>query len=165
MDLVPTEGDEELVPHSADDSHQHYAHCDLKAARSTSRRVEVLIGEERLRRWSPEDKAEITAASFIPGANISAVARQYGVSQGLLHYWRRCARERVSDGQEMRFVPVIKVDEDRGRSFLATKLAVRIEINGACVVIEGGVDEQALRTVFGALRGVACSRLDRICGS
>lgn len=55
----------------------------------------------------------------------------------------------------MRFVPVIKVDEDRGRSSLATKLAVRIEINGACVVIEGGVDEQALRTVFGALRGVA----------
>ena len=91
MDLVPTEGDQELVPHIADDDHQHYAQCDLKGVLSTSRRVEVLIGEERRRRWSPEDKAEITAGSFIPGANISAVAHQYGVSQGLLHYWRRCA--------------------------------------------------------------------------
>lgn len=154
MDLVRTEGDEEIVAHSADDGHQHYAQGDLGRARSTSRRVEVLIGEERRRRWSPEEKAEITAASFILGANISAVARQYGVSQGLLHYWRRCARERVSDGQEMRFVPVVKIDEDRGRSTLATKLVVRVEINGACVVIEGGVDEQALRTVFCALRGL-----------
>jgi transposase len=155
MDLVRIEGAEELVPHSADDGHQHYAQGDLKQARSTSRCVEVLIGEQRRRRWSPEDKAEITAASFMPGANISAVARQYGVSQGLLHYWRRCARERVSDGQELRFVPVVKVDEDRSQSALPLKLAVRVEINGACVVIEGGVDEQALRTVFGALRGLA----------
>ncbi|MBY5883986.1 transposase [Rhizobium leguminosarum] len=61
-------------------------------ARSASRRVEVVIGEEHRRRWNPEDKATITAASFVPGANISAVARQYGVSRGLLHYWRRCAR-------------------------------------------------------------------------
>jgi transposase len=155
MDLVRIEGDEEIVPHSADDGHQHYAQGDLEPARSTARRVEVLIGEERRRRWSPEDKAEITAASFMPGANISAVARQYGVSQGLLHYWRRCARERVSDGQEMRFVPVIKVDEDRSQSAPASTLAVRVEINGACVVIEGGVDEQTLRTVFCALRGFA----------
>lgn len=155
MDLVPIEGDEKVGPHSADDSDQHYAQGNAERARSGPRRVEVIIGEERRRRWSLEDKATITAASFVPGANISAVARQYGVSQGLLHYWRRCARERVSDGQEMCFVPVVKIEDERLQPSLDTKLTVRIEIHGACVVIEGGVDEQALRTVFSALRGLA----------
>lgn len=155
MDLVPKDDDENVVPHSADDSHQHYAQGHAGRARPTSRRVEVIIGEDRRRRWSPEDKAKITAASFVPGANISAVARQYGVSQGLLHYWRRCARESVSDAQEMRFVPVVKVDDGQSQHSLSTRLTVRVEINGACVVVEGGVDEQALRTVFSALRGSA----------
>jgi transposase len=155
MDLVRIEGDEKIVPHSADDSHQRHAQGDLKRARSTSRRVEVIIGEERRRRWSPEDKATITAESFVPGANISAVARQYGVSQGLLHYWRRCARERISDAQEMRFVPVVQVDDGQPQTAQAAKLTVRVEIDSACVIIEGGVDEQVLRTVFSALRGLA----------
>jgi transposase len=151
MDLVPIEGDEKVVPHSADDNHQHYAQGNAGRARSTSRRVEVIIGEDR----SPEDKAKITAASFVPGANISAVARQYGVSQGLLHYWRRCARESVSNEQEIRFVPVVKVGGEQAQPSLGKTLTVRVEINGACVVIEGGVDEPALRTVFSALRGSA----------
>ncbi len=42
-----------------------------------------------------EDKARITAASFVPGANIAAVAREHGVSQGLLHYSRRCVFRRA----------------------------------------------------------------------
>ncbi|WP_156408427.1 MULTISPECIES: transposase [unclassified Ensifer] len=155
MDLVPVESDEQVVPHSADDCHQHYAQGNAERARSTSRRVEVIIGEDRRRRWSPEDKAKITAASFVPGANISAVARQYGVSQGLLHYWRHCARESASDEQEMRFVPVVKLGDEQPQPCLGRSLTVRVEINGACVVIDGGVDEQALRTVFSALRGSA----------
>jgi transposase len=89
MDLGPFDGEEKAVSHSADDSHQDYAQGAAERARSGRRRVEVIIGGDRRRRWSPEDKARITAASFVPGANISAVARQYGVSQGLLHCMRR----------------------------------------------------------------------------
>lgn len=158
MDLVSVDGDESASPHSADDIHQHYAKSEVVDDRPAPRRVEVLIGKERRRRWSPGEKAEITAASFVPGANISAVARQYGVSQGLLHYWRRCAREHMSDDQEMRFVPVVRVDE--GQESLAapaavTTLAIRVEINGACAVIEGGIDEETLCMVFKALRASA----------
>jgi len=142
MDLVPIEDDEKATPHSADDRHQHYAEGDIGSDRSGSRRVEVILGKERRRRWSPQDKVMITAASFVPGANILAVARQYGVSQGLLHYWRRCTRERVSDEQDMRFVPVVRVDEgqcDLAHPAIVTKLAVRVEMNGACVVIEAAL--------------------------
>ena len=55
----------------------------------------------------------------------------------------------------MRFVPVVKVDEDKLLPAPGTKLVVGIEINGTCVVIDNGVDEQVLRTVFSALRGLA----------
>lgn len=91
----------------------------------------------------------------MPGANISAVARQYGVSQGLLHYWRRCARENLSNAEEMRFVPIVKVGGEQSQPSLGKTLTVRVEINGACVVIEGGVDEHTLRMVFTAIRGSA----------
>ena len=144
MDLGPFDGEEKAVSHSA-----------AERARSGPRRVEVIIGGDRRRRWSPEDKARITAASFVPGANISAVARQYGVSQGLLHYWRRCARESLSDAEEMRFVPIVKVGEEQPQPSLGKTLTVRVEMNGACVVIEGSVDERTLRTVFSAIRGSA----------
>jgi transposase len=155
MDLGPFDGEEKAVSHSADDSHQDYAQGAAERARSGRRRVEVIIGGDRRRRWSPEDKARITAASFVPGANISAVARQYGVSQGLLHYWRRCARESLSDAEEMRFVPIVKVGDEQPQPSLGKTLTVRVEMNGACVVIEGGVDERTLRTVFSAIRGSA----------
>ncbi len=152
LDLVPVDVDEKASSHSADDRHQHYATSEVVDDRRTPRRVEVLLGKERRRRWSADEKAEITAASFVPGANISAVARQYGVSQGLLHYWRRCAREHMSDDEEMRFVPVVRADEGLGGPAAVT---IRVEINGACAVIEGGIDEQALCMVFKALRASA----------
>ncbi|RXG84550.1 hypothetical protein EAS62_39690 [Bradyrhizobium zhanjiangense] len=53
------------------------------------RRVEVITGERRLRRWTGEEKARIVAESFEEGANISEVARRNGVSRGLLTVWRR----------------------------------------------------------------------------
>lgn len=108
MDLGSVDVDEKASPHSADDRHQHYAVSKVVDDRPAPRRVEVLLGKERRRRWSADEKAEITAASFVPGANISAVARQYGVSQGLLHFGgaarestcrmtRRCALCRLSE--------------------------------------------------------------------
>ncbi|AAN33748.1 MULTISPECIES: IS66-like element accessory protein TnpA [Brucella] len=155
MDLGSVDVDEKASPHSADDRHQHYAVSKVVDDRPAPRRVEVLLGKERRRRWSADEKAEITAASFVPGANISAVARQYGVSQGLLHYWRRCAREHMSDDEEMRFVPVVRADEGLGVPAAVTALTIRVEINGTCAVIEGGIDEQALCMVFKALRASA----------
>lgn len=147
--------DESVVSHDADDGHQHHAQDSLDRSARSARRVEVIIGGNQRRRWSLEDKARITAASFMPGANIAAVAREYGVSQGLLHYWRRCARERVSDEQEMRFVPIVTRDDEQPAAHSDEKLTMRVEVGGACVLIECSVDERSLRTVFSALRGSA----------
>lgn len=48
------------------------------------RRIEVITGKRRRRRWAGEEKARIVAESFEEGANISEVARRHGVAMGLL---------------------------------------------------------------------------------
>jgi hypothetical protein len=56
----------------ADDDHQHSAHGDRPTASGRLRRLELIMGEPRRRRWSREEKARITALSFEPGCNVSA---------------------------------------------------------------------------------------------
>jgi transposase len=53
------------------------------------RRIEVITGQSRRRRWTAEEKARIVAESFEADANISEVARRNGVARGLLTAWRR----------------------------------------------------------------------------
>ena len=43
------------------------------------RRLEVIAGVGRRRRWSDEDKARIVAESLDPRTSASAVARRYGL--------------------------------------------------------------------------------------
>ena len=43
------------------------------------RRLEVITGVGRRRRWSDEDKARIVAESLDPATTASAVARRYGL--------------------------------------------------------------------------------------
>ncbi len=112
------------------------------------RRLEIITGQERRRRWSREQKAQITAESFVPGANVAAVARRYGVSGGLLHYWRRCARE-----EELRFVPVV-ADESRASPPVPEVYgsSIEIEVEGVRIRLRGMVDGADLRTVLAVVR-------------
>ena len=43
------------------------------------RRVEVITGVGRRRRWTDEEKAWIVAESLDPATTVSAVARRYGL--------------------------------------------------------------------------------------
>jgi transposase len=53
------------------------------------RRVEVISGPERRRRWSEEEKRAIVAEAFAPGASVSTVARRMDVVPGQIYRWRR----------------------------------------------------------------------------
>ena len=53
------------------------------------RRVEVISGPERRRRWSQEQKLAIVGEAFAPGASVSAVARRVDVVPGQIYRWRR----------------------------------------------------------------------------
>jgi transposase len=52
-------------------------------------RAQVLVGPERRRRWSDEQKRAVVAAAFAPGAVVSEVARQADVCASLIYRWRR----------------------------------------------------------------------------
>jgi transposase len=53
------------------------------------RRLEVITGVGRRRRWSLEDKARIVAESLDPATTASAVARRYGLHASQLFVWRQ----------------------------------------------------------------------------
>ena len=57
------------------------------------RRLELITGTGRRRRWSSDEKARILVESLRPGANISDVARRNGLSPQQLFGWRREVRE------------------------------------------------------------------------
>jgi transposase len=138
--------------HSHQHSHQHGAHA-FSSHLSQGRRVEVIVGEAQRRRWLPEEKARITAESFASGANISAVARQNGVSLGLLHYWRRRARE-VTEGTPLTFHAVRSAGADVGDETPVHSCAIEIAMADIRVRINGPVDSGRLAA---ALRGVRAS--------
>ena len=73
----------------------------------------TLMGPERRRRWSAEERRQILGAAFSPGAIVADISRQYEVSTSLIYKWRRdvlAARAATcrSGGQ---FVPATIVDE------------------------------------------------------
>jgi transposase len=61
------------------------------------RRIELITGTGRRRRWSDDDKARIVVESLRPGAKVSEVARRHGLSPQQLFGWRREARARISE--------------------------------------------------------------------
>ena len=60
------------------------------------RRMTVLAGPERRRRWSDDERLKILAEAFSPGACVSEVARRHDVSTALIYGWRRKLRRELS---------------------------------------------------------------------
>jgi transposase len=82
-------------------------HSATTSAKADSfRRIEVITGVGRRRRWTDEEKAWIVAESLDPATTVSAVARRYGLHASQLFVWRQqlaapAAREPPA------FVPVL----------------------------------------------------------
>jgi len=67
---------------------------------SNVRRIELITGTGRRRRWSSDDKARIVVESLKPGANVSEVARRNGLSPQQLFAWRRVAHALFNEGAD-----------------------------------------------------------------
>jgi transposase len=65
---------------------------------SEVRRIELITGIGRRRRWSREDKARIVVESLTGGVSVSEVARRHGLSPQQLFGWRREARTLPHEG-------------------------------------------------------------------
>jgi transposase len=122
-------------------------------------RVDIRVGVGRRRRWSGEAKERIVAESYGPGAVVSEVARRHDMSPQHLFGWRKAARAGLltlpADGAPM-FVPVVReVGHDGGAALAAAANgsgAITIEIAGAVVRAEPGVDLGWLRDVLRAVK-------------
>ena len=51
--------------------------------------ITVMTGPERRRRWSEEERLDILAEAFAPGACVADVSRRRDVSTSLIYTWRR----------------------------------------------------------------------------
>jgi len=132
---------------------------------SDYRRVEVITGRRQRRSWTPAEKARIVAESAEPGANISSVARRWGVNRGLLTIWRRQvglvkAKGVAETKAAVQFVPITVANEERqlerggARKSDAPAVTGRIEleIHGSRLVLTGAVDATLAAAIVGALR-------------
>ena len=129
------------------------------------RRVEVLTGPGRRRRWSAEDKARIVAEAMAPGAVVSEVARRWQLSSQQVFGWRREARAGLlalpADGAVAGlpvpdFVPILAEPAVPAAVPEATSVpAIEVEIAGAVVRVPPGMDAGLLTSVLRAVRASA----------
>jgi transposase len=84
-------------------------------------RVEVLVGPERRRRWSGDQKRSIVAEAFAPGASVCEVARRVDVVPAQIYRWRQELR-----GAARGFAEVV-VAPERSESAAAGVPALEIE--------------------------------------
>ena len=71
-----------------------------------------VLGIERRRRWSKDEKARIVEATLSPGAVVSEVARRRGAAQSLLLTWRRLARTTDPAGRDGSILLPVEIDTD-----------------------------------------------------
>jgi len=55
--------------------------------------IEVLVSDQRRRRWSLAEKSALVRRTYEAGMSVSLVARQEGVSASLLFQWRKLERQ------------------------------------------------------------------------
>ena len=131
-------------------------------AKAGYRRVEVLTGPGRRRRWSDAEKARIVVESWAPGAVISEVARRWQVCPQQVFGWRREARAGLlalpSDGAaaqlpEPAFVPILaEAPVVPALSPAASVPVIEVEIAGAVVRVPAGMDGGWLTAVLRSVR-------------
>ena len=119
------------------------------------RRLEVITGVGRRRRWSLEEKARIVAESLDPATTASAVARRYGLHASQLFVWRqqlqRSASPAAASGGPA-FVPVLLAEDSPAPAEAAGRM--EIALGSAVVRVGADVDAVALRRVLEVVRGL-----------
>jgi transposase len=119
--------------------------------------MDIRVGVGRRRRWSVEAKGRVIAESYAPGAVVSEVARRHEIAPQHLFAWRKEARGgRLAlpvDAATPMFVPVVTAKiEPNAVSGIASRGSIVIEIGGALVRAEPGVDVVWLRDVLRAVK-------------
>jgi transposase len=140
-------------------------------AKTGFRRIEVLTGPTRRRRWSEAEKSRIIAETLQPGVTVTEVARRWEICPQQIWGWRR----QVLDGEltlaggpaaGSPFVPIVmepSSDAADGKPERVPERAakrgsaacIEIHIAGAVVRARAGTDHVLLTEVLRAVRASA----------
>ena len=131
-------------------------------AKGEYRRIEVLTGPGRRRRWSADQKARIVAETLVAGARVSEVARRWQICSQQVFGWRRAMRQDLSSAAGTTatpsFVPIV------GEAVLAATVqrttsaapGIEVKLAGAVVRVSSGMEDAAqLTAVLRAVRASA----------
>ena len=123
-----------------------------------------VLGVERRRRWSKDEKSRIVEETLMPGAVVCEVARRHGVAQSLLFAWRRQARAPEAGGRDSSILLPVEIgaatpsgsQAARHSRAMASGRAksgvIEIELgSGSRVRVDNAVDADALRRVLNVL--------------
>ena len=134
----------------------------LDTKRPALRRVEVITGPERRRRWPDDEKARVLEETMQPGVVISEVARRNGLTPQQLFTWRRQARRtavRLAIGDEPAFVSAVVDDRVAAAPTRNEEVAVKpppvleLEIDGSNVWVWRDAEIGLVTAVVRALKG------------
>ena len=117
--------------------------------------------KRRHKRWPEALKREIVAATMVPGASVSVVARQYDVNANQVFSWRRRYRDEPATPSSSPSTPglvpvtITRELEDEGAAAPTPAASEPIEIDVAGnyrVRVGSSFDPRALRRVLDVLR-------------
>jgi transposase len=123
-----------------------------------------VLGIERRRRWSKDEKSRIVEETLAPGAVESEVARRHGVAQSLFFTWRRLARTTEPVRRDGSILLPVEIDAppppsgseaarpSRPSGRRTRSGVIEIELgSGNYVRVDNNVDAAALRRVLSVL--------------
>src|SRR5215475_8104727 len=112
------------------------------------RRIEMITGAERRRKWSAEEKAEIVAESLTEGAVVSNVARRHGLSPQQLFGWRARLRAAVKGSASSPAAPALPAAVMAMGAAGVAPASIEIALGGVIVRVRGEADPRALTAVL-----------------
>jgi transposase len=124
----------------------------------TFRRVEVISGVARRRRWPRAEKARIVAESYAPGASATAVAVRHGLHRNQIFAWRRQLRNHAAlvGAAAAEFVPVrLASPAETGAAMMASSSRIEVIAAGLTIRLGAGFDGGDLRRVLQIVRELA----------
>lgn len=122
-----------------------------------------VLGAERRRRWSYDEKVRLVEETLQAGETVCGVARRHGVAHSLLFTWRRQARQGRLGGDGVAALVPVEITPAPAPALIdapqttpvrrATVGIIEIELGGGCRVrVDRDVDGEALQRVLELLR-------------
>ena len=106
-----------------------------------------ILGVERRRRWTMEEKVRILAEVGMAGATVADVARRHDISRQNIYQWRRDVRKSGLMAAEAPHFLAVEVAQEESEGDHVTGADVRVEIglrNGRILRLPGDAPDSVV---------------------